>query len=264
MNNGEAYKRRVVTMDALNARNRHRKMLRRIFYGVVFLVVCMIFTAVCFGVFFRVDNIVFEGITRYTADEVSELLPFSKGDNLYSFSAASTEKLLQNNLPYVAEISVTRTLPSTVTVSVREKTPAMYIEAGGRYYSLSDDLHVLEASDSVPESASELIELKTQMLSRCIVGETLEFSDSLTLSAYTDLITAMHTRGVLEHITEITIDSRFDIYLNYEDRIEVYIGDTYNVDLKMRFLMGIMAELYENDRGYLDLSSAHEASFKPQ
>ena len=36
MNNGEAYKRRVVTMDALNARNRHRKMLRRIFYGVVF------------------------------------------------------------------------------------------------------------------------------------------------------------------------------------------------------------------------------------
>ena len=81
MNNGEAYKRRVVTMDALNARNRHRKMLRRIFYGVVFLVVCMIFTAVCFGVFFRVDNIVFEGITRYTAEEVSELRPFSNGDN---------------------------------------------------------------------------------------------------------------------------------------------------------------------------------------
>lgn len=263
MSDGESYKRRVVSLETLRSKQQRKNTLRWVFYVFVFLIVCGIFASVCFGVFFRVSAIDLSGVTHYTYEEICERLPVSLGDNMYSFSASGIESALRFDLPYVAEITVSRKLPSTVTITVVEKEPVMYMKVIDSYYLISDTLNVLERTDTAPDPAEGLIEFTTGRLSRCIVGETLRFTDSSTSDAFLSLCQAIADNELDGKINAISLKSRFDITMTYENRIEVYIGDTTDADMKMRFLIGIMKQLDENDSGCLDLTDTKEASFRP-
>ncbi|HPE95575.1 MAG TPA: FtsQ-type POTRA domain-containing protein [Bacillota bacterium] len=263
MSDGESYKRRAVSLETLRSKQLQKNTLRWIFYVIVFLIVCGVFAAVCFGIFFRVSAIDLSGVTHYTYEEICEKLPVSIGDNMYSFKATELESELRADLPYVAEITVSRKLPSTVTITVVEKEPVMYMKVIDSYYLISDTLNVLERTDTAPDPADGLTEFTTGKLSRCIVGETLRFTDNSTSEAFLSLCRAIENNDLDGKITAISLKSRFDITMTYENRIDVYIGDTSDSDMKMRFLIGIMKQLDENDSGYLDLTDTKEASFRP-
>ncbi|MBO4521589.1 MAG: hypothetical protein J5703_00180, partial [Methanomicrobium sp.] len=71
-------------------------------------------------------------------------------------------------------------------------------------------------------------------------------------------------KGITAYITTLDIRSRFDIYIDYEDRFKVYLGDMENAGIKLSFLVGIIDRLYSNSKGTIDISDYTEATYSPR
>lgn len=248
-------------MDALRSQQDRKRRRRSVFYLTLFLCVTLVFLAVCFFVFFRVSEIRVEGNQIYTEGQILENLTFGLEDNLFSFKTAQAETALRKALPYIGEVEITRSLPNVVTVTVSERQAEMCLVLGEDAYLLSGDLRVLGRIGG-GEITQGVTRLSTSAVERCLVGESVSFIDTRTADDLKELYAALAENGVMKHVREINMVSRFDITINYADRFTVYLADVDNIDIKIRFLVGILEKLKPTDTGYINLADHREAAVR--
>ena len=249
------------TMDALRSQQDKKRRRRSVFYLTLFLCVTLVFLVVCFFVFFRVAEIRVENNEIYTEGQILEHLSVSLGDNLFSFRAQEVGDALRKALPYIGEVEITRTLPNVVTVTVSERRAEMTLVLGEDAYLLSGDLRVLGRIGG-GEITAGVTRLSTGAVERCLVGESVSFADTRTADDLKELYTALSENGVMKHVREINMVSRFDITINYADRFTVYLADIDNMDIKIRFLVGILEKLKPTDTGYINWADHREAAVR--
>ncbi|MCH5183669.1 MAG: FtsQ-type POTRA domain-containing protein [Oscillospiraceae bacterium] len=253
--------RNNVHMDELRSRQDKKRHRRSVFYFFLFLGATVIFLAVCFFLFFRVSEIQLVGNEIYTEEQILEQLPFSVGENLFSFRVEEAENNLRKALPFIGDVKIKRSLPSVITVEISERHMELSLAVGDDAYLLSGDLQVLERIGG-GDITDGVVLLKTGAVERCIVGEKVTFSDARTASDLEELYRCLSANGMMEHIRSIDMTSRFDITMDYEGRFSVYLADIDNMDIKIRFLAGIIEQLSSVDRGYIDLADCHEAAVR--
>ncbi len=240
-------------------RQERKRARRKVFYVFLLSFVSLVFLAVCVAVFLNVEEFKVNGSERYSAEQIIELVSIEKGDNIFSFKASEIEEDIKQNLPYVNSVEIKRDLPTTVEINIVEETPFYATNIAGSRYIISPYLKVLEKTDD-KEAYSEITELSLNNVRRCLVGNQVEFVDSRTLDAVLTLYESFEANYIKEKIRSVDIRSRFDIYINYDNRFEVYLGDIENLDIKIQFLVGIIGELDENSKGTIDVSNHQEAS----
>lgn len=253
--------RNSVHMDELRSRQDKKRHRRGVFYVFLFLGATVIFLAVCFFLFFRISEIRLVGNEIYTEEQILEQLPFTVGENLFSFRAAETENNLRKALPFIGDAEIKRSLPSVVIVEIGERHMELSLAVGDDAYLLSGDLQVLERIGG-GDITDGVAHLKTGAVERCIVGEKVIFSDARVASDLEELYHCLSVNGMMEQIRSIDMTSRFDITIDYDGRFSVYLADIDNMDIKIRFLAGILEQLLPTDRGYIDVSDYHEAAVR--
>ncbi len=242
-------------------RRQDRKRTRRsVFYVLLFLFVSLIFLAVCIAVFLKVNEITVQGNERYSYEEIIEHVPINMGENIYAFDAERIENEILTNLPYIGKVEVNRDLPTTVEVLVTEETPYYATELAGDSYILSSNLKVLECRRNTKAETLGMVPIKLSNVRRCLVGSNIEFVSDRNLAALTALYNGFVENEITDKIKSIDFDSRFDITINYDGRFKVYVGDTDNINLKLKFLISIIDELEPNSTGVIDVSNPQEAS----
>ena len=250
-----------VHMDELRSRQDKKRHRRGVFYVFLLLGATVIFLAVCFFLFFRISEIRLVGNEIYTEEQILEQLPFTIGDNLFSFRAEETENNLRKALPFIGNAEIKRSLPSVVIVEVGERHMELSLAVGDDAYLLSGDLQVLERIGG-GDITDGVASLKTGAVERCIVGEKVLFSDARTASDLEELYRCLSASGLMGQVRAIDMTSRFDITIDYDGRFSVYLADIDNMDIKIRFLAGILEQLLPTDRGYIDVSDYHEAAVR--
>lgn len=92
--------------------------------GPLFKVLCLLALVVALTagatVFFRVEQVVVTGNSRYTQEEIVEVTGIQQGDNLYGWNKFAIAQRLRETLPYIGEVSIRRALPNTVIITVVE------------------------------------------------------------------------------------------------------------------------------------------------
>lgn len=256
----QRFVRKNTAMFDAQRRQEKKRSRRTVFYVFLFIFVSLIFLAVCAAVFLKIETVNINGNSRYSYEEIRELVNITEGENIYSFDAEENEKAIMRSLPYVGSVEIKRDLPTTVDINIIEETPYFAAELAGDTYLLSSDLKVLDRISDDSSDTSKLTALKLNNVRRCIVGEYIEFVDSRTLDAILDLYKCFEANYIEDKIINVDIRSRFDIYINYEGRFSVYVGDMENIGIKIRFLVGILDELYDNSTGTIDISDPREAA----
>ena len=102
--------------------------------GVVVLSVIMIFLHDYFVTTrdFKVDKIKIEGAGRVSEKEIIEIAGIQKGENIFSINISWIDEKLDAN-PWIVDAEVTREMPSTVLICVREHEPAAIVDLGRKF-----------------------------------------------------------------------------------------------------------------------------------
>ena len=243
------------------------------------------------SIFFKVENVYVAGTQKYTAWDVRDASGIQEGDNLLTLGKAKVSGKIIARLPYVEKVRIGIKLPDTVNIEIVESdiTYAIQAEDDGWWF-INSQGRVLEmttgiiaeyftkiegvkimipaigqqavaatglpaetldgqeptADPAAPTDATGTTEAPTAPM------DTVNAAQQLTVAI--SLIQSLENNGVVGQVKKINVADLFNIELNYEDRYHVLLGDTSQMDRKVRSMVEAIAQMSDYQRGDLDVS----------
>ena len=97
-------------------------------------------------VFFQVETVAVTGNTRYAQEDVVAASGVQPGDNLFRLNKTDIRRQIEEKLPYVETVELSRSLPSTLVIAVQECAAAAEVEGTGQNWLISQTGKLLEKS----------------------------------------------------------------------------------------------------------------------
>ena len=112
--------------------------------GVLAWSVTMIYPRVLAADYFRVRTVEITGLTTLTREAVLYLLGIMDDTTLWQLDLPRMGARLERH-PYVRSVILRREFPTTLRVTVRERTPSLVVSAGDQHMLIDDEGVVLQA-----------------------------------------------------------------------------------------------------------------------
>lgn len=250
----------------------HKKRMKRStgFWPRLLTMVAIVIAIVfCIALFFRVGSFTVTGNVRYTADEVIAASGIEPGSNLLLVSKSEASGLIIAKLPYITQVQVHRTLPNSVELEVVEcDAAAVVADAYEGLWLIAPDGRLLEQVDQAVAEQYPLLTGVAAHQPQAGRALQLEEENSNVPDAVIAVLRALEGRAVAEHIVTINMEKIYSITMMYEDRYEIALGGTSELDYKITYLEQVVAELADMDpetAGRIDLTLETEkvARFLP-
>lgn len=280
-------------MSRRSSRSRtHRRNRGR--FGPLFKLLCVLGVVVALTggatVFFRVETVEVTGNQRYTREEIVEASGIQTGDNLYALNKVRIDRRIRTRLPYVGELSINRSLPSTIRIAVTEweavaqvavPTPEQAAAAqeelaagkeGAEPAALAQEPWLISVKgkllEQAPENSAAIVVTGLTAVAPQ-AGELLKVPEGETtrLEALTSLLGAIEGADLFHEISQIQLETT-RLIVRYADRFDVKmkLNADFGYDIRlMRAVREQMEEAYGPEAaGTIDLTQEkHEAVYSP-
>lgn len=263
-------------------------------FGPLFKLLCVLAVVVALTggatVFFRVETVEVTGNQRYTREEIVAASGIQAGDNLYALNKVSIDRKIRTQLPYVGELSINRSLPSTIRIAVTEWEAVAQVAVPTPEQAAAAQEELAEGKkDAKPAALAQepwLISVKGKLLEQAPenstaiavagltavapqAGEMLKVpeGEATRLDALTGLLGAIENADLFDEISDIRLETT-RLVLRYAGRFDVKMKLNadfgYNIRL-MRAVREQMEEKYGPEAaGTIDLTQEkHEAVYSP-
>lgn len=244
--------RQIASMTP-EARERYEKKLkivtrnRRILFGTVaVVVVAAVFAVLSLTVLFNVSEVkVAKAGKHYQPEQIIEAADVEVGDNMVATNWDRVKEKVEQKLPYVLSLEIKKTASGKITFSVVDDTATLVFKTSKGYALADANCKVLEIVKEKPKSKGlTLLTVKNRI--NADPGETISFSDDGESILYDTIRTAIKNSGI-GSITGIDISDPENIYLEYQSRYRLYLGNSEDIEYKLREAKKIIAEEDEND-----------------
>ena len=235
-------------------------LLRRIAAVLVFLLVIAAIV-MTFTLFFHIKTIDVKGTLEiYSKQEIMDAAELKLNQSMFTFSARNVEKRVEGKLPYVAKVTVKRTLPSKVTIMVEEADNALvlpYQQSG--YLILSRDLQIIRKTEGYTGKALEIYGVTPVETSP---GKIVTDNDELHIEHLKMILDYMEKYHVLSGATALNVSDKLNLEVIYGDRIYAVLGTSSFMERKIRMLEEMVTnQLGPEEFGMLDLTVSGKATF---
>ena len=240
-----------------------RARRRNGFSGPLLFVVVIVAMIFVMSVFFRVEDIRVEGNTHYTDEEIIRAMDIEQGDNLFFFDRFAAIGRAFSKLPYIEHVSVERTLPNRVLITVEESTALAYLELGDEQWTLDHTCKVLgKAAEGETASLIPVVGMKPGTL---LIGEQMHTEDENTepVEYLAEILYQIQERGIASQVTRVDMSNPKSPEFSYGAKYTVVLGSHENVEYKFGMFMTVLDMLKEGDVGIIDVSSGRSARFSP-
>ncbi len=245
---------------------RHRRRKRAVRGpGVVFVLLACILAAAAIiaamTVFFKIETIIVKGDTDYTAEEIIEASGLKKGQNMYFFNKFTAIKQIFDKCVNLEEISIRRSLPSTVIITVTPSQPAAAVSDGTSWYIIDRLGKVLEITDR--EGVVSFASIDGALVKPSEVGKTVEFFDEEVQKPCFLVLNSLLDNDILNKTESIDMSKPYEISFRYEGRFTVVLGSADEMERKLEFLSAAVDKLDRDAEGTIDVSDTEKAVFLP-
>ncbi len=281
MENMENTERRL-TPEERQERIRKIKRIRKIRLAIVIggfsLILSLIIGTILFFTVFTVDKVhndgkkggvivEVNGKSPYTAEQIIDTSGIDKGDNIFFVDFDVAKANIEKKLPYLHNVTLSRKLPDQVIIRVEVTKKAYAIEVSKGTYALTDNnFKVLEISGVYGENITPVVGATPK---KAELGETLSFSGDpekdATLELIRDISYAVKHSG-LEKIDLVSVESKSNIYMIYEERVVLRLGDSNDIDKKISLGKKVIDEenaIDPDQTGVLNLTVVKKGYFNP-
>ncbi|MDD6462476.1 MAG: FtsQ-type POTRA domain-containing protein [Clostridiaceae bacterium] len=244
--------RQIASMTP-EARERYEKKLkivtrnRRILFGTVaVVVVAAVFAVLSLTVLFNVSEVkVAKAGKHYQPEQIIEAANVEVGDNMVATNWDRVKEKVERKLPYVLSLEIKKTASGKITFSVVDDTATLVFKTSKGYALADANCKVLEIVKEKPKNNGlTLLTVKNRI--NADPGETISFADDAESILYDTIRTAIKNSGI-GNITGIDISDPENIYLEYQSRYRLYLGNSEDIEYKLREAKKIIAEEDEND-----------------
>lgn len=267
---------RRLTPEERAERVKKLKRKRRIRLAIVvtaftLLMVIIVSPIVLFAAF-RVKSFVVEGTSPYSKEEIIAACGIEQGKSLVFADIDEASAAIEKNLPYTDDVVITKKLPSSIVIRYGETAKAFAIQLSGGTYALTNsELKVLELSAEIPEGVTLItgaipVKAETGTIASFAEKEDEETeTGDKTLSLILEITKAVAENG-MKDINLIDVSSRSDIYLIYQERIVLRLGDSSDLASKLSLGQRVIVEEDQIDPsqcGTINLTIAKKAYVNP-
>lgn len=245
--------------------NRRRRQGRFSFlYKILIFVLICAAIAVALALFFKVETVTVTGNSRYTQREIIDAGGIQIGDNMFFLNKYKAADAITSSLPYVETVQISRSLPSTLTITVRECTAPAAVQQAGVLWLLSGDGKVVD-SKTIGTNAKYAM-IKGLTLIEPTVGENITVEEGQQSSArlLTELLGLLRDKNMLADVQSIDLSDGAAVELRYLDRFDVTLRRDADFDYKLDYLLAVVERLEVNEKGVVDMTQDDKASFIPQ
>ena len=243
------------------ATEKKRRRQKRTLIASIFLVVLALAGFILsFTSIFTVDSIEVKGNTHYSAEEIISMGHAVPGKNIiYHPGKAEIKEYLELN-PYIKSAEVKRKLPSTLVISVSERTQLMALKYDDDYLILDRDGILLQKSRTKPK----LTIIEGNVISKIKLGETLGTENEDLMKKTADFVRTMADNDL--YYVKVDLSDALTARAYVYDTLIVR-GD-YNVlmeNMKNGRLHQVLDKLFSESirRGTITFMDDGSASFMP-
>ncbi len=181
--------------------------------------------------FLKLDRFEVTGISAYDREMLINASGVKRGDRLYSLDRKEIEERILKECPYLESVTVKPKFPNTLRISAEGKSGQWYIELSGVKYALDGNLSVI-AETVKTDGMTKLILPNVKSV---MVGSVPEFGNSETERKKTlEVISAIRSTTFKARLTEVDLESRWDISIVVDGCFEVYLHDMSDFEGKLK------------------------------
>lgn len=248
----------------------------------VLISVVLIFAVIAFAsiVFFRINRIEVEGNTHYTEEQVIEASGVQIGDNLMLTGSGGIVARLLKELPYLSSVSVRRSLPDALIITVSESNAkAALYDGRGSWWLIDGKGKLLEEAvrweggdaqeqpgaeeEEDAEGASSQLEPEPESIPMpdppegypTITGLTLVDpvtggsirvdeeegrSRELMRSSLLGLLPALENHELLADVTAIDLSGESEILIHYQNRLTIKLLLGMDYDYQAKLIRSVL------------------------
>lgn len=232
--------------------------------GKLLTFVIVVFAAIfVLSIIFRVNNIVVEGNEHYTDAEIIKAIDIEQGDNLFFFDRFATISRVFAKLPYVEQVTVERSLPDKVVITVVECKAMAYLVVGDENWTLDHKCKILGKATN--DELDYLIAIKGVSPGTLFIGETMTTDDGGedTVTLLSDILCQIQDRGLSNYVKIIDISDINSISMDYGGKYKIEFGSKNNLDHKFALAVSAIGQLMDGDIGTLIISDGNTVHFRP-
>ena len=243
-------------------KKKRRKKNMSLYYLMTFITVAFALVVLSLTVFFRIDTIKIKGSSTYSTDQIIASSGIRKGDNLIRLDKAKAQQSVLKNLVNVDTVKISRKFPSEIVISVTSCEPMASIEYNGQYYVISKNGKIIEDKLSSPKD--KLILIKGFDPVKAELNVNIKSKDPDKEKIIKNLISEFN-KSKLKNITKIDISDRLNIKFTYQDRIDVEIGSSSDMEYKIRFITATIEDKTDDSfTGRIIMRGKNSASVIPK
>ena len=213
------------------------KKRKRISFFIKAILLITIFIGMLFFLLtsplFNILEIKVENNNKITTEEIINLSEIQLGDNTFKINSRSVINKIKQN-PYIEEVKISRDLPSTIHIKVKErKTTYILAINESEYAYINNQGYILEVN-SQPLDLPHIINYKTEDFT---AGARLCNEDLEKLEVVLRIMETANSHDIGKLITEIDIASKSDFKIRLEsEKKTVYLGDASDINTKMLYI----------------------------
>ena len=240
------------------AKKRRKKRKKLMFYTLLTVLMVIVIAVLSLTVFFNISHFEVNGSAHYSDSQIIEASELKEGQNMFRLNKFKIINRLKSALPYLSEVTIRRKLQSSMSITVVEAEAFAYLQSGGGYSIVDENLKVLEKVTSRPEGLTEIKGFKAESAE---VGQTLTSSEDTvqTLLYFTRTIKDVFGEG---GITEITAEKMYELGFVYDGRITVLIGTAQDLDEKLKLVKYTIDENPSKEYARIDASANNQAVYR--
>lgn len=187
---------------------------------------------------YRVNDIIVEGSTHYSVEEIMDMVV---GDGFMSKNSVILSLRYRNkeikDVPFIETMSVRILSPNSIKITVYEKAVAGFVEYLGQYIYFDKDGTVIESSEIKTQGIPQVIGME---FDHVVLYEKLPVSDDRIFKEILDVAQLLDKYEI--SVDKIYFDKDYNLTL-YFDKARVKLGNFDNIDEKIIRLKAILPEL---------------------
>ena len=229
-----------------------------IYYVMFALISVIVFSALSVTVLFNLGEIIIEGDSIYSDEEIIETAGIKLGVNLIRLDTEVFKRRLIDNYAYIDSVVIRKNLPFRLTINITGAVEMANIEHEGRYYIISKNGRILQQTDTTGSNTV----IYGFDADDPDVGGYISSEDEHKKDLMFEIMGMMEYVG-LAGIVSVDISQRLYITMNYMNRVELLIGPETDLEVKLKAAAEILEnEIDINESGTLRLMDTQSIVFR--